>query len=534
MTTDPAPASRRPRWRWLLLGLLWLGSLVVAARGWAFVLEKEQPIRRRLGLLPKVVVLQTNLYPLALERVPLPEEGRYGAIAAVPEGILWASRDGTLRLVDSARTVRPVALRVPINVAEFAADPFNVNTVEQDIFAVRDLLVVPGTDGLRLVASHNQWDVANDCFFLRVSVVDLPGGRFDAAGEGAWRTLFDSRPCLPLGLQGDGTRVPTIGAGGRLERFSEREVVLSVGTFVNDAAMTGQPDQFAGDSAHYGKTVVVDLETGVSRIHTRGHRNPQGLAMGPDGRLWSTEHAARGGDELNLLAAGADFGYPHVSYGTSYGTLDWPIGPATGRHEGYVKPTYAWVPSIGASQLVVSRDSAFARWSGDLLVSSLAAQTLFRVRVEDGRTIYAEPIPVGHRLRDVIETGRGAVALLTEDGFLILVSPLSLDAEDPGLIPRERGQLVAMRCQGCHTLVAGGAHGLGPNLHGIVGRRVGSASGFRYSQALASHGGRWSEEALRAFLADPSAAVPGTTMAMGVTLSATEIDNLLAYLRTLR
>jgi glucose/arabinose dehydrogenase len=103
--------------------------------------------------------------------------------------------------------------------------------------------------------------------------------------------------------------------------------------------------------------------------------------------------------------------------------MTWPANPQLGRHEGYAKPTYAWVPSIGVSQLIVIGPSAFPFWKGDLMVSSLLAQTLYRVRIEDGRAIYAEPIPIGHRIRDIAETVDGSIVLKSDDNFLIYLKP---------------------------------------------------------------------------------------------------------------
>lgn len=532
-TTPRPPAPRRAPWRRLALGAAWLASLATCAAGTAFVVTHKEGILRRLGRVEMSGVLQSNLYNVGWTLVPAPRDGRYGAIAPLGNGLLHVTNDGALALVDSSRTFRPLAWRVPLNVDEFRTDPYNAGTADQDNFAVKDLLVMERDDRLRILASHNHWDAGKDCYVLRVSMLELTREALLGDATGSWRTVFDSRPCKELGLLNNGQRRPTIGAGGRLAARSADEVLLTVGPFGNEgtAEDSAGAKPLAGD---YGKVHVIDLRTGATRIFTSGHRNAQGLAIAPDGRVWETEHAARGGDELNLLEEGKDYGFPRVSYGTAYGMMVWPASGTPGRHEGFTKPMWAWVPSIGVSELVVVGSPRFPAWEGDLLVSSLVGRALHRVRIEEGRTILVEPIAVGRRIRDLAETARGEIVALTEDGFLLYLEAMTDDVGDTSLLPRERGMIVAARCQGCHTFDRGGANGLGPNLHGAVGRRVAAVEGFSYSSALRGLGGRWTEERLRAYLADPGAFAPGTTMAMGFTPTARELDDLLAYLRTLQ
>lgn len=522
-------------WRGLALLLAW--GLSVWAAVWVvqFVQAHRNGILRRLGRLETSGLYATNLYTVRFERVRIREDGRYGAITPLGRGVLFSSRSGRLWFADSARALRELASRVPINIDEFAGDPYNDGTVDQDLFAVKDLFSEAFGGGVRLFASHNQWDAERDCYFLRVSVTELPLEQLLGGGTAEWRTLYDTRPCLEVDSIGDGKRRPTIGAGGRIERINEREVLLTVGIFLGDAATTAGPEGASGEVSPYGKTVAIDVATGATRIFTVGHRNSQGLAVGDDGRVWLTEHSARGGDELNLLRAGADYGYPHANYGTTYETLDWPTSGTPGRHEGpYAKPMQAFVPSIGPSQLIVIRGTLFPRWGGDLLLSSLPARSLFRVRIEEDRVIFVEPIHTGHRIRDLIETADGEIVFLAEDGFLVYLDPADAAGSDPDLTPRERGALIASRCLGCHTFEEDGANRIGPNLHGILGRDVASVAGFTYSAALRAREGRWTADDLARFIADPKTFAPGTTMEVAFPLTPTQHADLMAYFQTLR
>jgi glucose/arabinose dehydrogenase/cytochrome c2 len=531
----PSTPRGRPRlvtWRRSALAVAWVLSLAVAAKGTLFVSDNRDAIMRRLGRVEMNLLLETNLYAVAAQKVVIPIDGRYGAIAPHGRGVLFASRSGRMHLADSTRAVHPIALRVPIDVATFDADPKNGGTVDKDHFAVKDLLVERSGATLFVAASHNYWDSANDCYGLRVSVTEVAADSLATGGPGTWRTLFDT-PCRKLALLANGQRRPTIGAGGRLALLAPGDLLLTVGTFGTENAMEDDTTASNDPDSPLGKTMRIDVRTGAARIFTRGHRNPQGLAVASDGRIWLTEHAARGGDELNLLRDGADYGFPHVAYGTAYGMMVYPPSKAQGRHDGFEKPMLAFVPSVATSQLIEVTGDLFPHWRGDLLVSSLARRSLFRVRIEDGRALFVEPVEIGSRLRDIVQTAGGEIVLLAEDGFLIYLDPVDTEATDPDLLPRERGQLVASRCQGCHTFQEGGPAGLGPNLHGVLGRGIASTD-FTYSDALRAQDGRWTEETLRAYIADPARFAPGTTMVTGFSLTDAQLDDLLTYLRTLR
>ena len=191
--------------------------------------------------------------------------------------------------------------------------------------------------------------------------------------------------------------------------------------------------------------------------------------------------------------------------------MTWSANPDKTHHEGFEKPIYAWVPSIGTSQLIVLRGKAFRQWAGDVMVSSLVAQTLFRIRLAEGHAVVVEPIPIGHRIRDLVELSNGAIALKTDDDFLVFLEPVDA-ASLTELEAEARGKVSAARCAGCHSLAPDGADGIGPALWGIVRRDVASRKGFAYSPALASMGGTWTRDRLRAFISKPDSVAPGTRM----------------------
>ncbi len=186
---------------------------------------------------------------------------------------------------------------------------------------------------------------------------------------------------------------------------------------------------------------VIQVKNGRSSVFTSGHRNPQGLTLARLGReykLIETEHGPRGGDELNLLVRGRNYGWPDSSYGTAYDTVQ---TYSKARSEGFISsgnfPAFAWVPSIATSDLVQISGSSFGRWwgregggtspvtSNDLLVATLKDKSLHRIRIEAGVVKYTERIPIGYRIRSITETKSGKIILGTDNGPMIILAPFS-------------------------------------------------------------------------------------------------------------
>jgi len=147
----------------------------------------------------------------------------------------------------------------------------------------------------------------------------------------------------------------------------------------------------------------------LASIWTYGHRNPQGLVFDLNGVLWDTEHAPRGGDEVNRIDRGANYGWPIVGYGINYN--DSPFNtpwPKPGQN--VTLPIFRWLPSTGASGLDVARGAAFPQWKGDLLAGGLAGQNLDRIRVKDGKLVEREELLHGMgRIRDVATAPDGTI-----------------------------------------------------------------------------------------------------------------------------
>jgi len=154
-----------------------------------------------------------------------------------------------------------------------------------------------------------------------------------------------------------------------------------------------------------------------------GHRTPYGLAFAPDGRLWELEHGPRGGDELNLIEPGKNYGWPLVAYAVNYNGV--PI-PSPDTRPDLAKPVIYWTPVIAPGNLTFYDGAMFPQWKGSALIGGLATKTLIRITFDGkGGATSADRWNVGHRIRDVAVAPDGAVWMLEDanPGGLFRVTP---------------------------------------------------------------------------------------------------------------
>ncbi len=176
---------------------------------------------------------------------------------------------------------------------------------------------------------------------------------------------------------------------------------------------------------NYDGTVPADNpfvgRDGNDQVWSLGHRNMQGAAIGPDGALWTVEHGPRGGDELNRPQAGANYGWPVVSYGINYSGSD--VGPGLARAEGFAEPVYYWDPVIAPGGMMFY-DGLYGPWRGDLLIGSLNPGALVRLKIEAGRVVGEERLLTdAGRIRDVEVLSDGSVLVLRDQGDVLRVTP---------------------------------------------------------------------------------------------------------------
>ena len=160
---------------------------------------------------------------------------------------------------------------------------------------------------------------------------------------------------------------------------------------------------------------------GAPEVWSYGHRNIQAATLGADGALWTVEHGPQGGDELNRPVAGANHGWPIISYGEDYdGT---PINEGETAREGMEQPVYFWDPVIAPSGMATYSGDVFPGWEGDLLIGGLQAQALVRLTLRGERVFTEEWLPMNARVRDVMVTSSGSVLVALDTGEIRRLIP---------------------------------------------------------------------------------------------------------------
>lgn len=221
--------------------------------------------------------------------------------------------------------------------------------------------------------------------------------------------------------------------GGRIVFDREGFLYLTLGER-GDKARAQKLDDHAGSSIRLHDDGRVPADNPFVKVpgakpekYTLGQRNIQGAALHPQtGALWTHEHGPQGGDEINILKPGVNYGWPVITYGVNYG-IGTRIGEGTSK-PGLASPLYQWTPSIAPSGMAFYSGERFPRWRGDLFVGALKDELLVRLRLDGERVLKEERLlkNVLGRIRDVRSGPDGYLYLLTdeEEGVLARLEPL--------------------------------------------------------------------------------------------------------------
>lgn len=457
---------------------------------------------------------------------PLSQNG--GGLTSFGDDVLLLAYNRTLYAASHGGDVRETAIEVPDNNrAAYQALTEDEAWAEYDIsphyLRYNDILAYRAGDEQGLIASYTEFHPDEACYTNTLAKLVLPSAARDidevSARAEDWTILFRTRPCMEF--KKEHMAMEGHMAGGRLAFAAPSTIYLTSGDFHLDGMRSNGPGIAQDPQAMYGKVLAVDLNTGDGRIVSMGHRNNQGIVVLPSGEVIIVEHGPRGGDELNIIKDGANYGWPLESYGTTYTGSPLPDAISYGRHTRFEPPVFAWMPSIAASgmTLVEGFDES---WDGDLVVSALQDQSIYRVRMEGSQPVYSERIEIGSRVRDVHQHTDGRIVLWTDRGELVFLrAQPRVDegerlrewleyADYPARVKREM-QTVIGRCAECHSLTAGD-HERSPSLAEIYGDPIAATTYAGYSAGLKSKSGRWTREALIRFIQDPEDFAPGTTM----------------------
>lgn len=459
-------------------------------------------------------VLQTTLLRLDVTIDDVVEPGHFngGGLTGHDDGAFLITGQGSLYFIRGPGDVTALTLAPPDAGRDAASDYVKMRPgIDLDPTRLRynHLHVVPTPEGQRLWVSFTRFEPGANCVRNVIAELSepLPAAEDLHAGSlaGRWSDVFQSEPCLPM--RTTGRAIEGHMAGGRMALGSDGLVYVTVGNlgFSDDGSATALSQDPQTD---YGKILAIDPGTPTVAVISQGHRNAQGIAFDAMGRLWSTEHAQRGGDELNLILPGGDYGYPQNSLGTAYDLAPVPGSQGFGRHDQFEPPRFAWLPSIAPSSLSLVSDFDGA-WDGDLLMGTLRGRSLVRLRIEEDRVLYSERIELGVRVRYAMVLG-GYILIWSDNSTLIWLAPAPLHdgaerrltaALDAVADPTDREWLsgALSGCLECHGLtdLDGGQT---PPLAALNGR-------------AASDGEPWNAERLGRFIVDPAGVIPTTRMA---------------------
>lgn len=316
------------------------------------------------------------------------------ALAFLPDGsLLITERPGRLRVVRDGHLLPQAVSGLP----EIAAQ---------------------GQGGLLDVVPHPQFSANRLVYFSYV-----------AAGEGGYTTRvahgrFDAGR---LALDEVQVLFEALPRSSRIHHFGSRLVFDRAGFLYITVGDRGDRDRAQQLDDHAGSVLRLHDDGRVPadnpfvgqknirpEIYSYGHRNPQGMALHPEtGAVWLHEHGARGGDEINIVRPGLNYGWPVITHGIDYTYL--PIGIGTHK-EGMEQPLHHWTPSIAPSGMAFYHSDLFPRWRGNLFVGALAKEHLARLTLDGGKVVAEERLltPLGRRIRDVRMGPDGRLWLLTD------------------------------------------------------------------------------------------------------------------------
>ena len=330
------------------------------------------------------------------------------AVAFLPDGrFLVTERPGRLRVVNADGQVQPAVQGLP----EVAAGGQGglLDVITDSAFASNRTIYFcfsePGkgtTNSTALARARLSQDAKR---LEDVKVIFSQQPKFSSTAHFGCRIV--ERP--------DGTLFLTLG-----DRFSRRDDAQTLDNHHGKVVRVGKDGAIPKDNPFVGKAGA------LPEIWSYGHRNSQGATLAPDGSLWTHEHGARGGDEINRPQAGKNYGWPQVSFGVNYDGSK--IGSGDSAAPGLEPPLHHWTPSIAPSGMAfLTSDRYGAGWKGNLFVGSLKFEYLDRIELKDGKVVAEHKLleDVGQRIRDVRQGPDGLLYVVTDSpsGRLIRLLP---------------------------------------------------------------------------------------------------------------
>ncbi|MFK0329896.1 PQQ-dependent sugar dehydrogenase [Rhizobium sp. NPDC090275] len=326
------------------------------------------------------------------------------AVAVLPDGgYLVTERPGRLRIIRDGKLSAPIS-GLPKVYARSQGGLMDVE-LAPDFATSRTLYLTAATPG--------DGGSGTEAFSATLSA--------DGTALENVKSIFKMRKFTSGGIQ----------YGSRIAIAKDGSLFISIGDRGDrDRSQDWQDD--AGSIVHINADGSIpnnnpfkDGAKALPEIWSKGHRNPQGITFdAADGKLYTVEHGARGGDEINGIEPGKNYGWPIITYGRDYSGAE--IGEGTAK-KGLEQPLYYWDPSIAPGAVAIYRGKMFPEWNGDFLVAALKFQLLSRMQRDDsGAFVAEERISDGAygRMRDIVVAPDGALLIVTDDddGALLRVS----------------------------------------------------------------------------------------------------------------
>ena len=350
-----------------------------------------------LSALPTSATTKADLEVTSVNVRQTQVEGARGAALAVAEnGALYlggGERGETLFRYQDGELTQIGKLYDPSErLRDSRFGPTDVAVLKEDSSAIDFLISFP------------QLDVENRCVRLVAFRYTLELATDSLSRQEQW---FQGRPCVPVGAVQH--------AAGRIEVIDENSAYITTGDLgfsrINDREARG----WLGG--------IFRITKGKTTQLSQGHRNPQGiLLIGKS--LYISEHGPRGGDEINLIERGKDYGWPFVTFGEPYSSGDYVRPDATGTHRGFTRPLVSWVPSVAPTELVrLPKTSQWGDLGGSIVMGTLAEESLIFLERRSKRKISEiQRHFLGERIRDLEIGANGEMIATTDSGKLLFIS----------------------------------------------------------------------------------------------------------------
>lgn len=315
----------------------------------------------------------------------------------------------------------------------------NIDSGEVNYLSGLPDIIAKGQGGLMDVAKPTNNEITGWTYFTYVKPIDAAGNgettlaRAHISKEGIfdWHDLLVTHSLFGVIFDVTGIAWGSDRHFGSRIAFDDAHLYFSVGdrgyrpNGQNLESHAGSILRLNVDGSVPQDNPFVDVEGTRNEIWSYGHRNPQGLVWdGVNQRLWSIEHGPRGGDELNLIERGGNYGWPIISYGKEYASFR-AVGEGTHK-EGMEQPKKFYIPSIAPGSLMQYSGDAFPEWKGDLFAGALKLRHINRIELDqEGNAIAEERLieDLNERIRALLESPEGWIYFSTDSGNIYVIKP---------------------------------------------------------------------------------------------------------------